>query len=63
MGLIAHPEKITGKWFICNKKIYIGISSTNDGKWFFTSGYDDYAVNIWSVNTGALEKIFSCKFT
>ena len=35
MGLIAHPGKITG------------ISSTDDGKLLFTSGEDDYAVNIW----------------
>jgi cilia- and flagella-associated protein 251 len=46
MGLIAHPEKITG------------ISSTQDGKLFFTSGSDDYAVNIWSVNFQALEEAF-----
>lgn len=39
MGLIAHPDEITG------------ISSTNDGKLFFTSGYKDFAVNIWTVNT------------
>lgn len=46
MGLIAHPEKITG------------ISSTQDGKLFFTSGSDDYAVNIWQVNFQALEEAF-----
>ena len=46
MGLIAHPDKITG------------ISSTQDGKLFFTSGSDDYAVNIWQVNFQALEEAF-----
>jgi len=38
MGLIAHADKITG------------ISATNDGKYFFTSGSDDFAVNIFGVN-------------
>lgn len=38
MGLIAHADKITG------------ISATNDGKYFFTSGSDDFAVNIFNVN-------------
>jgi WD40 repeat protein len=47
MGLIAHPDKITG------------ISSTNDGKIFFTSGSDDYCVNMWNVNVTALEDTFS----
>lgn len=47
MGLIAHPDKITS------------ISSTNDGKYFFSSGSDDYCVNIWSVNVNALEQIFA----
>ena len=32
MGLIAHPGQITG------------ISSTNDGKYFFSSGSDDFSV-------------------
>ena len=49
MGLIAHPDKITS------------ISSTNDGKYFFSSGSDDYCVNIWSVNVSALEQIFASK--
>ena len=47
MGLIAHPEKI------------VDISSTSDGKLFFTSGGDDYAINIWSVDFAALEDNFS----
>ena len=46
MGLISHPEKITG------------ISSTQNGQLLFTSGSDDYAVNIWQVNFKALEEIF-----
>lgn len=46
MGLIAHPDKITS------------ISSTSDGKHFFTSGGDDYAVNIWNVDLSALEENF-----
>lgn len=46
MGLIAHANKITG------------ISATNDGKQFFTSGSDDFAVNIWNVNFQALEDAF-----
>jgi WD40 repeat protein len=47
MGLIAHPEKI------------VDISSTSDGKLFFTSGGDDYSINIWSVDFAALEDNFS----
>ena len=46
MGLIAHPDKITG------------IASTTDGKFLFTSGGDDFAVNIWSVDILALEENF-----
>ncbi|EAS05799.2 WD-40 protein, putative (macronuclear) [Tetrahymena thermophila SB210] len=47
MGLIAHPDKITS------------ISCSNDGKHFFSSGSDDYCVNVWSVNVQALEQIFA----
>jgi cilia- and flagella-associated protein 251 len=43
LGLIAHPTDITS------------ISSTVDGKLFFTSGSTDYCVNIWEVNIPALE--------
>jgi len=39
MGLIAHPDTITG------------ISSAQDGKLFFTSGSKDFAINIWNVNS------------
>jgi WD40 repeat protein len=46
MGLIAHPSKI------------VGISSTSDGKLFFTSGGTDFAINIWSVDFLALEENF-----
>lgn len=50
MGLIAHPEKITA------------ISATSDGKYLFTSGSDDLAVNIWYIDVAALEKNFFSKF-
>ena len=46
MGLIAHPEKITA------------ISATSDGKYLFTSGADDLAINIWYIDVTALEKNF-----
>lgn len=46
MGLIAHADKITG------------ISSSHDGKLFFTSGSDDFAVNIFKVDMQALEDAF-----
>ncbi len=46
MGLIAHPSKI------------VGISSTSDGKLFFTSGGTDFSINIWSVDFLALEENF-----
>lgn len=46
MGLIAHADKITG------------IAATNGGELFFTSGSDDFAVNIWEVNTKALAQAF-----
>lgn len=49
MGLIAHPDKV------------VDISSTQDGKLFFTSGGDDYTVNIWSVDFAALEDNFQTK--
>jgi WD40 repeat protein len=47
LGLIAHSTDITG------------ISSTIDGKLFFTSGSYDYCVNIWEVNIPALEDNFT----
>lgn len=46
MGLIAHPDKI------------VGIASTSDGKHFFSSGGDDYAINVWNVDFLALEENF-----
>lgn len=46
MGLIAHPDKITA------------ISATSDGKYLFTSGSDDLAINIWYIDVAALEKNF-----
>jgi WD40 repeat protein len=49
MGLIAHPDKI------------VDISSTSDGKLFFTSGGDDFSINIWNVDFLALEENFFCK--
>lgn len=42
IGLIAHSNKITS------------INSTVDGKLFFTSGADDFCVNIWEVDFAAL---------
>ncbi|CAD8043854.1 unnamed protein product [Paramecium primaurelia] len=51
MGLIAHPEKI------------VDLSSTQDGKLFFTSGGDDFAINIWSVDFAALEDNFQTQET
>ena len=50
MGLIAHPEKITA------------ISATSDGKYLFTSGADDLAINIWYIDVTALEKNFFSNF-
>mgnify|MGYP000915979297 CR=1 FL=1 len=47
IGLIAHSGKITS------------INSTVDGKLFFTSGADDFCVNIWEVDFAALEENFS----
>jgi len=38
MGLIAHPDEVTD------------ICCSNDGKYVFTSGGSDLAVNMWSVN-------------
>ena len=46
MGLIAHPSKITS------------ISSTVDGKLFFTSGADDLCVNMWEVDFSTLAESF-----
>lgn len=46
IGLIAHSNKITS------------INSTVDGKLFFTSGADDFCVNIWEVDFAALEENF-----
>lgn len=39
MGLIAHPDDVQD------------ICSSHDGKYVFTCGGDDLAVNMWSVNT------------
>lgn len=46
MGLIAHPSEITS------------ISSTVDGKLFFTSGGQDLCVNIWEVDFSTLAESF-----
>lgn len=46
IGLIAHSNRITS------------INSTVDGKLFFTSGADDFCVNIWEVDFAALEANF-----
>lgn len=45
MGMIAHPGKISS------------MSATNDGKFLFTSGYDDIGIiNMWFVNYPAIEE-------
>lgn len=44
MGLIAHPEAITG----------IGVSS--DGKYLFTSGGDDFTVNMWIIDLSVIDQ-------
>ena len=44
MGLIAHPENISG------------ITSSADGKFIFTSGETDLTLNMWAVNFVALEE-------
>lgn len=50
MGLIAHPDKITS------------ISATSDGKYLFSSGSEDLAVNIWCIDASSLEKNFFSKY-
>ena len=45
MGMIAHPGRISA------------MTATNDGKFLFTSGYDDIGiVNMWFVNYAAIEE-------
>jgi WD40 repeat protein len=43
MGLIAHPDEVTD------------ICATSDGKYIFTCGGDDLAVNMWHVDTAPIE--------
>jgi len=44
MGLIAHPNNVTD---ICVSK---------DGKYVFTCGGDDLAINMWEVNVSPIEQ-------
>lgn len=44
MGLIAHPDDITG----------IGVSK--DGRYLFTAGGDDYSVNIWAIDLSVIHQ-------
>jgi len=43
MGLIAHPDEVTD------------ICCTADGKYIFTCGGDDLAVNMWTVDVTPIE--------
>jgi WD40 repeat protein len=43
MGLIAHPDEVSD------------IAVSNDGKYVFTCGGNDLAVNMWSVNVSPIE--------
>lgn len=43
MGLIAHPSEISS------------MDNSRDGRWLMTSGKTDRCVNIWQVNTDALD--------
>jgi WD40 repeat protein len=42
MGLISHPGVITG------------ISVSSDGKYLFTSGGDDFSINMWTIDVSAI---------
>lgn len=42
MGLIAHPELITG------------LSVSSDSKYLFTSGGNDFTINMWAIDLGAI---------
>ena len=44
MGLIAHPEDITG----------IGVSK--DGRYLFTAGGDDYCINMWQIDLSVIHQ-------
>jgi len=44
MGLIAHPDEVTD------------ICCTADGKYIFTCGGDDLAVNMWNVDVTPIEQ-------
>jgi WD40 repeat protein len=43
MGLVAHPAAIGD------------VAFSSDGRWLLTSGTDDMAINLWRVDTGAIE--------
>ena len=44
MGLIAHPDDV------------IDIRGTSDGKYLFTCGGSDLAINMWAVNVDPIEE-------
>lgn len=44
MGLISHPDDITG----------IGVSK--DGRYLFTAGGDDYSINIWNIDLSVIHQ-------
>ena len=44
MGLIAHPDEVTD------------ICASNDGRFIFTCGGDDLAVNMWQVDVSPIEQ-------
>lgn len=44
MGLIAHPNEVQD------------ICATSDGRYIFTCGGDDLAVNMWSVDVNPIEQ-------
>jgi hypothetical protein len=43
MGLIAHPSEV------------VDICATRDGRYIFTCGGDDLAVNMWSVDVNPID--------
>lgn len=47
MGLIAHPDNVTD------------ICVSNDGKYIFTCGGDDLAVNMWEIDVSPIEAAIS----
>ncbi len=44
MGLIAHPDKV------------VDICVSKDGRYLFTCGGDDLAVNVWSIDVTPIDQ-------